>query len=237
MPFSLVGTHRRTEAREAIDYPKRNDDLDMMRRHAYSAGLYERSCYTLSKMPKTTTPPPSKKSSPQANRSRRRAPARFHVLAGSGHRQKPPVDDSYSSPNYASRNGETIQTAVVHNTDAKVNSALAHLTDPKSQVSAHYVVARDGTIYQLVDDDKTAWHSGDKTVNQQSIGIEIEAWKAATGLTAKQDASLVALVKYVMEAYGVPVASIIPHRKVKATDCPGWVWPKDKDLDDWKKKL
>ncbi|GGF28575.1 hypothetical protein GCM10010954_29560 [Halobacillus andaensis] len=52
-------------------------------------------------------------------------------------------------------------------------------------VSAHYMIGRDGEIYQLVDEDRAAFHAGegslsgfpeyDNDMNQRSIGIELLA--------------------------------------------------------------
>lgn len=57
--------------------------------------------------------------------------------------------------------------------------AIRWLTDPISEVSAHYVVAEDGTVTQLVPEARRAWHAGrsswagEDDVNSASIGIEI----------------------------------------------------------------
>lgn len=57
-------------------------------------------------------------------------------------------------------------------------SAIATLTNPKSNVSAQFVVDWDGTITQLVRCDRRAWHAGPsafmgyKDLNSHSIGIE-----------------------------------------------------------------
>ena len=48
-----------------------------------------------------------------------------------------------------------------------------------TDVSAHYLIGRDGTIYYLVDEMKRAWHAGDSwwggpiDMNSASIGIEL----------------------------------------------------------------
>ena len=53
------------------------------------------------------------------------------------------------------------------------------LTNIKSNVSCHYLIARDGKIYQLVADDREAYHAGESelhgehNVNVFSIGIEL----------------------------------------------------------------
>jgi N-acetyl-anhydromuramyl-L-alanine amidase AmpD len=156
-----------------------------------------------------------------------------YVLPASGHLAKPPVTWD-PSPNHASRQGEKIQRLVLHNTDGPLAGSLARLKDPAAQVSAHYVVDRNGDIYQLVADTETAWHSGNKLVNQQSIGIEVVAWNTATGMTGTQEASLVTLAKFVLDSYDVPLANVVPHRSIKPTDCPGWVWPDDNVLATWK---
>ena len=61
--------------------------------------------------------------------------------------------------------------------------ALDILRDPNrspGRVSAHYLVDVDGTIFQLVDESKRAWHAGIgswgnvRDVNSASIGIEIQ---------------------------------------------------------------
>ena len=57
--------------------------------------------------------------------------------------------------------------------------ALDRLRDPESKVSAHFMVNEDGTICQLVDEEKRAWHAGvsewagETNINSNSIGIEI----------------------------------------------------------------
>ena len=60
-----------------------------------------------------------------------------------------------------------------------LQEARDRLTDPKSKVSAHYLVDDTGTVYDLVDEDKRAWHAGaaywkrESDINSVSIGVEI----------------------------------------------------------------
>ncbi|MBN1210102.1 MAG: N-acetylmuramoyl-L-alanine amidase, partial [Myxococcaceae bacterium] len=94
--------------------------------------------------------------------------------------KKPPVVGA-PSPNFNERGGKDIDTIVLHHTASNNGKAdLAHMRNPKSEVSAHYMIDRDGTIYQLVNDSKRAWHAGKgelhgvpTDVNGRSIGIEI----------------------------------------------------------------
>jgi len=58
--------------------------------------------------------------------------------------------------------------------------ALERMCDPEPEVSAHYLIDRDGTTTQMVDEAMRAWHAGagawgDITdVNSHSIGIELD---------------------------------------------------------------
>ena len=178
---------------------------------------------------------PARRKSSAAAQDKGKGPGLFeeYVLPASGHSPKPAVK-SDPSPNHASRQAQKIQRLVLHNTDGPLVGSLARLKDPAAQVSAHYVVDRNGDIYQLVDDSETAWHSGNKKINQQSIGIEIVAWKTAKGMTAAQEKSVVALARFVLDAYEIPLTNVIPHRAVKPTACPGWVWIDDASLEAWK---
>lgn len=59
-------------------------------------------------------------------------------------------------------------------------AARDRLCDPQAQVSAHYLIAADGTSWQLVDESARAWHAGagqwgaTSDVNSRSIGIELD---------------------------------------------------------------
>ena len=84
-----------------------------------------------------------------------------------------------NSPNFSERNAK-ISMLVLHYTGMKTSKeALDRLCDEKAQVSSHYLIYEDGTIYNLVDEEKCAWHAGisywrgNKNVNNISIGIEI----------------------------------------------------------------
>lgn len=58
--------------------------------------------------------------------------------------------------------------------------ALEKLCNQNSQVSSHYLVHKDGEIFQLVDSSYIAWHAGASSwhgiekSNENSIGIEID---------------------------------------------------------------
>ncbi len=121
----------------------------------------------------------------------------------------PPIVQAGPIPNFSpGRSGNSIDLIVLHYTaGGNVESTIAWFKNPRSRASAHYLVARDGTIYQFVRDEDTAWHAGIPPrsglseeenrkreerariirPNQRGIGIEIDNW----GLLKKTDGGFV----------------------------------------------
>ena len=84
--------------------------------------------------------------------------------------QMPPLFFT-SSPNYSSRNGQSIRLIVIHDTEGSYAGAVGWFTMPRSQVSAHLVMREDGgEVTQMVPLTAKAWHACD--ANGYSIGIE-----------------------------------------------------------------
>ncbi|WP_224247968.1 peptidoglycan recognition protein family protein [Hyalangium gracile] len=136
--------------------------------------------------------------------------------------KKPPVIKA-PSPNFNERNGMDIDTIVLHHTASNNGAAdLAHMRNPKAEVSAHYMLDRDGKIYQLVDDKKRAWHAGASQlhgkptdVNGRSIGIEIvNDGSGKTAFTEAQYKALTQLVGFLKQEYNVPMNNIVGHKDV-----------------------
>ncbi|MEP0564182.1 MAG: N-acetylmuramoyl-L-alanine amidase, partial [Paracoccaceae bacterium] len=62
------------------------------------------------------------------------------------------------SPNFGDRKGGAVELIVLHYTAmADAASALERLCDPEAEVSAHYLIAKDGEITRLGHEDKRAW--------------------------------------------------------------------------------
>ncbi|WP_350334968.1 peptidoglycan recognition protein family protein [Coralliovum pocilloporae] len=85
------------------------------------------------------------------------------------------------SPNFGPRkNDAAADTIILHYTGMpSAEAALRWLSIEESQVSCHYFIHADGSIIQLVSEDKRAWHAGrsfwqgNTDLNSCSIGIEI----------------------------------------------------------------
>lgn len=84
------------------------------------------------------------------------------------------------SPNFDGRGNHDITHTIIHYTECDLNLSLSILCENSANpVSAHYVIDRDGTIYQLVCESMRAWHGGAsfwkgiESLNKCSIGIEL----------------------------------------------------------------
>lgn len=95
-------------------------------------------------------------------------------------------------------------------------AACARLCDPEFEVSAHYLIARDGTVFQLVDEEMRAWHAGAgqwagvTDVNSRSIGIELDNDGFSPFAAPLMDA-LEGLMPAIMTRWAIPVSHVIGH--------------------------
>lgn len=124
-----------------------------------------------------------------------------------------------------------INTIVVHVTQGSWSSAIDWFNNPSAQVSAHYVVRRsDGKIGQCVREHDIAWHAGNWTYNQHSIGIEHEGYADnANTWTDTMIHSSARLTAYLCKKYNIPIDRnhIIGHNEVPGSThyCPGPYFP------------
>ncbi len=129
---------------------------------------------------------------------------------------------SRPSPNTTPRGGVDIDTIVLHHTASNDTAGdLATLTSAAAEVSSHYLIGRDGTIYQLVPDELQSWHAGESqlrgepNVNPRSIGIEItNDGLGSTPFTDAQYSALRALVPHLVAKYDIPIENIVGHKEV-----------------------
>ena len=135
-----------------------------------------------------------------------------------------PTVIDHPSPNYGARRDAPIDLLVLHYTDLPtLDEALAILTDPARAVSAHYLIAADGRIFQLVAEGQRAWHAGVAywggvtDVNSRSIGIELDNPGHGHGpapFPPAQMASLIALAGNLTRRHPIPPAGVIGHSDV-----------------------
>ncbi|WP_346236249.1 N-acetylmuramoyl-L-alanine amidase [Niabella insulamsoli] len=123
----------------------------------------------------------------------------------------------YASVNFNVRKPNFV---VLHHTaQNSAEQTLFTFSISRTQTSAHYVVGRDGIVYQMLNDYVRAWHAGNSKwgnvtdMNSCSLGIEIDN----NGSEPFSDAQITALIKlldYLKDEYGIPQANFIAHSDV-----------------------
>ncbi len=130
------------------------------------------------------------------------------------------------SPNFdlKKRSKSQIKFLVFHYTGMKSDTeALNKLRNPKSKVSSHYFISKNGDIIILVPDLYVAWHAGKSSwknynsLNKYSIGIEVSNpghqynYKI---FTKKQIRSIIKLSKYLIKKYNIDNKNILGHSDI-----------------------
>ncbi|KRG37960.1 N-acetylmuramoyl-L-alanine amidase [Stenotrophomonas pictorum JCM 9942] len=92
-------------------------------------------------------------------------------------------------------------------------------------VSAHYLIGADGRRFQLVSDERRAWHAGAgswagwRDINSVSIGIELDN-DGSTPFAAAQIDSLLVLLEDLCTRLRIPRTQIIGHQDMAPTRKP-----------------
>ncbi len=131
------------------------------------------------------------------------------------------ISNEVSRSNYSGRSGDKIDMLVMHITECPLDDARRELTVGSRRVSAHYLIARDGTIYRLVPEEKRAHHAGESrwklatgeeisNINSRSIGIEFEC-QTGQQLTPAQTKAGLALSKQITQKYGIHPHDVVGH--------------------------
>jgi hypothetical protein len=160
-----------------------------------------------------------------------------------------PTVISKPSPN---RNGyagtRRVDAIVWHVTVGGLSGSLSWLTNPASAASSNYVIAMDGTIYELVPPTEDAWANGavkapdtsnpviakwlteNVNLNQRTVSVEHERLTSANeqpgGFTEAQHRSTVQLAAWLCQTFSIPPdrQHIIRHGQIDSVNrahCPG----------------
>ena len=115
---------------------------------------------------------------------------------------------------------------ILHHTAQKsTDQTIRTFIVKHSQVSAHYVVGRDGQVVQMVNDLLRANHAGigkwgnDTDLNSSSIGIEIDN-DGFEPYSEVQIDRLMALLSTLKKRYKIPTANFIGHADIAPTRKP-----------------
>lgn len=112
---------------------------------------------------------------------------------------------------------------IIHHTaQNSCDQTLHTFTTPHSQVSAHYVICKDGTVHHMLNDYLRAWQAGisswgnNKDINSSSIGIELDN-NGFEPFPAAQINSLLILLDTLKSRYHIPTANFIGHSDIAPT--------------------
>lgn len=100
-----------------------------------------------------------------------------------------------------------------------LGQTLHTFTIQQTQVSAHYVVGKDGKVVHMLNDYLRAWHAGVSRwgsisdMNSCSIGIEIDN-NGNEPYTDAQVKSMLALLSYLKKTYSIPATNFIGHQDI-----------------------
>lgn len=130
--------------------------------------------------------------------------------------KNPAIDASqwYTTPNFNIRKPNFV---VLHHTaQNSAEQTLYTFSIQRTGVSAHYVVGRDGTVYQMLNDYMKAWHAGSgrwgniNDMNSCSLGIEIDN-NGSEPFSDVQINALIKLLTYLKKEYQIPQENFIGH--------------------------
>lgn len=133
-----------------------------------------------------------------------------------------PMAQWVPSPNHDVRRPTLI---VVHFTQQdSVGESLRTLSTGNSHgpVSSHYLVGKDGSLYQLVADEHRAWHAGAGSwagmsdVNSFSIGIELDN-NGAEPFSEPLIDTLLVLLEDLATRWNIPREAVIGHSDLAPT--------------------
>lgn len=112
---------------------------------------------------------------------------------------------------------------IIHHTaQNSCEQTLKTFTLPRTQVSAHYVICRDGLVHHMLNDYLRAWHGGVARwgnvtdINSASIGIELDN-NGEEPFSEAQIESLLILLERLKKAHSIPTANFIGHSDIAPT--------------------
>lgn len=148
------------------------------------------------------------------------------------------------SPNFDTRPVQPPDMIVLHATVIDLEATLRSFERPTSGVSAHYVVAKDGRVFQMVREVDRAWHAGESfwkgrtDINDYAIGIEmvnrndgLDPWPEA------QVEAVLDLCRYLVQKYGIVRDNVVTHHWIAGYPGRGKTDPRGFPLEEFLDEL
>lgn len=142
--------------------------------------------------------------------------------------------DTIPTPNIRTINSESYKSGhsltneqrgvVLHHTafmEDDLTGVLNHLTNPRTEASAHVVIGFDGTRKVLATPDKVTFHAGQsvhngrENVNDFMIGIEFQGDTNRRDLTPQQIESAIEYLEPIIRENNIRLEDIVTHQNVR----------------------
>ncbi len=129
---------------------------------------------------------------------------------------------------------EPISALVLHHTSQDTDEECISLFEkPERKVSSHFLVGRDGRLFQFVSLEHRAWHAGVSllhgrmALNRTSVGIEITGDGNRYPFTPAQIETVVRLVGVLTAMFAIDAPWIVGHQHIAPDrkDDPGALFP------------
>jgi hypothetical protein len=134
------------------------------------------------------------------------------------------IEYPVATGNYSESGRLPVTQIIIHSTVSPYMSAVNYFNNPNAGTSAHYVISNKGEIAAMLEEYYVAYHSGNLTVNQKSIGIEHEWYQGMVIDNAlyKKSAQLVADIcrEYKLSCNRGTVKG---HKEIVPTGCPNLI--------------
>ncbi|MEV3948655.1 MULTISPECIES: N-acetylmuramoyl-L-alanine amidase [Streptomyces] len=125
----------------------------------------------------------------------------------------------------------TVDRVIIHVTQGSYASAVRVFQDPSHRAASHYIVGQDGRVTQMIRELDVAYHAGNRSFNERSVGIEHEGFvDRPQDFTKEMYESSARLTASICARHGIPVdrEHVIGHVEVPGTDHtdpgPHWDW-------------
>ena len=109
---------------------------------------------------------------------------------------------------------------IIHHTaQNSCEQTLKTFTTKQTEVSAHYVICKDGTLFHMLNDQLRAWHAGaakwgnETDLNSSSIGVEMDN-NGIDSFSEAQLNTLLGLLANLKKNYKIPAANFIGHADI-----------------------
>lgn len=124
-----------------------------------------------------------------------------------------------------------IDRVIIHVVQGSFPTALRVFKDPGHGAATHYVVRKDGHVAQMIRELDVAFHAGNRSFNERSVGIEHEGFvDRPQDFTDAMYEGSARLTAGICARYEIPVdrEHIMGHVEVPGTDHtdpgPHWNW-------------